>query len=126
MLAALVVCILALRAGARIRRARQGLAPRDPSLRARHLRLAKPGVAMIAAGFLGGPLSMILLRDRPPFGTFHALLGATALALFLAAATVGRRLEHGRTSARAAHALLAVLATLFAAGAAVAGFVLLP
>jgi hypothetical protein len=126
MVAALLVCALALRLGSKIRRARQGLAPRDPSLRARHLRLAKPGVAMVAVGFVGGPLSMLLLRGREPFGTFHALLGTAALALFLAAAVLGRRLERGRGSARDAHALLAVLAVLFAAAAAVAGFVLLP
>lgn len=126
MLAALGVCLLALRAGARIRRARRGLAPRDGSLRARHLRWAKPGVLMIAAGFVGGPLSMLLLRGREPFDTFHALLGVPAAALFIAAGLLGRRLERGRNSARDGHALLAVLATLLAAATAVAGFVLLP
>ncbi len=126
MLATLLVCVLALRMGSKIRRARQGLAPRDPSLRARHLRLAKPGVLMIAAGFIAGPLSMLLLRGRDPFGTFHAWLGVTTALLFVSAGLLGRRLERGRGSARDAHALLAVLGVLFAAAAAVAGFVLLP
>lgn len=126
MVVSLLVCVLALRAGSRIRRARQGLAPRDATLRAHHLRLAKPGVLMIAAGFVGGPLSMLLLRDRPPFGTFHAWLGVTTALLFVSAGWMGRRLERGAGSARGAHALLAVLAVLFAAAAAVAGFVLLP
>lgn len=126
MVAALIVCVLALRAGSRIRRARQGLVARDAAQRARHLRLAKPGVLMIAVGFVGGPLSMILLRGREPFGTFHAWAGVTTVLLFLSAAWLGRRLERGVGSARDAHALVAVLGVLFAAAAAVAGFVLLP
>lgn len=126
MVVSIAVCVLALRAGSRIRRARQGLTPRDPSLRRRHMRLAKPGVLMISAGFLGGPLSMWLLRGRTPFETFHAWLGIAAAALFIAAGTLGRRLEHGRSTARETHAQLAILAILFAASAAVAGLVLLP
>jgi hypothetical protein len=126
MLVALLVCALALRAGSRIRRARQGLVARERSQRATHLRLAKPGVLMVAVGFVGGPLSMALLRGRGPFDTFHAWLGVTVVLLFVSAAWLGRRLERGAGSARDAHALLAVLGVLFAAAAAVAGFVLLP
>lgn len=126
MLASLLLAFAALRAGLGLRRARRGLSRRDPSQRARHLRLSKPALWLVLVGFAGGPLSMAWLRGERPFATAHAFLGLTAAALFVATATLGLRLERGRSLAFDAHALLGVLALLAAAIAAVAGFVLLP
>jgi Protein of unknown function (DUF4079) len=126
MLFAVGLALLTLRAGLAVRRARLGRTPRDPSLRRRHLRLAKPAVALVLIGFLAGPLSAVWLRGWEPFHSFHGGLGVTVAALFTAAAVMGRRLERGRGSARTAHAWLGALAVLGAAVAAVAGFVLLP
>jgi hypothetical protein len=126
MIASLAVVALALRAGLRLRRARFGRESRTPALLRAHLRIAKPAVALICAGFAGGPLSVLWLRDWTPFGSFHAWIGALALALFAALAIVGWRLERRRSRAVDAHAILAGLAVLAAAVAVVAGFVLLP
>ncbi len=123
---AIALCALALRAGLRLRRSRLGPTRRTPAMRRRHLRLAKPGVALLLLGFVGGPLSAVWLRDWSPFGSFHAWLGVLAAGLFASAALLGRRLEQGRSRAFDLHALLGGLALLAAAVAAVAGFVLLP
>jgi len=126
MVTSLVLALLALRAGLALRRGRRGLARRDPAQRRRHLRVSKPAVWMIVAGFAGGPLSMALLRGERPFGTVHAWIGLVAAMLFCVAAGLGWRLEHGPARPFDAHALVGVLAVLAAAVAAVAGFALLP
>jgi hypothetical protein len=126
MLFSVGLALLTLRAGLAVRRARLGRAPRDASLRRRHLRLAKPAVALLLIGFLAGPLSAVWLRGWEPFHSLHGVLGLAVASLFTAAAILGRRLERGRGSARTAHAWLGALAVLGAALAAVAGFVLLP
>jgi hypothetical protein len=126
MLVSLALAVLTLRAGLALRRARRGRAPRDPRLRRRHLRLAKPAVALVLAGFVGGPVSALWLRGWEPFASFHGVLGLAVATLFAAAALVGWRLEHGRSRAFEVHAMLGALAVLGAALAAVAGFVLLP
>jgi len=126
MSAALALAALTLRAGLRLRRARLGRSARDPLARRRHLRLAKPAVALALAGFVLGPISAVALRGWQAFASFHGLLGLAVAALFLAAAVLGRRLDRGRTRAVEAHAWLGALAVLGAALAAVAGFVLLP
>jgi len=117
---------LALRAGLEMRRLRRHSQPGLVALRRRHLTLAKPAVALIVVGALGGPLSSWLLRDWTPFLTLHSWVGIAALAAFVTTALVGRRLERGLTSARPQHAWLALVAALLAALAAVTGFVLLP
>ena len=122
----MTLAVLTLRAGLALRRARQRRGPRDPRLRRRHLRLAKPAVVLVLAGFVGGPISAVALRDWQAFGSFHGLLGLVVAALFLAAAVLGHRIERGHASAFGAHAWLGALAVLGAALAAVAGFVLLP
>lgn len=81
---------------------------------------------MLLLGFVGGPLSAVWLRGWEAFGSFHGVLGLLVIALFAAAATLGHRIEEGASKAFDAHALLGTLALLFAALAAVAGFVLLP
>ena len=126
MVASLLLAFLALRSGLSLRRSRRGFGRRQPSQRARHLRLSKPAAAMILVGFAAGPVSMAWLRGESPFGTVHAWLGGLAATLFGATAFLGRRLERGRSRAPDPHAVLGVLAVLAGAVAAVAGFVLLP
>jgi len=126
MVVSLALAGLTLRAGLALRRARLGRAPRDPRARRRHLRLAKPAVVLVLAGFVLGPISAVALRGWRAFASFHGLLALAVAALFAAAAVLGRRLELGRAHAREAHAWLGALAVLGAALAAVAGFVLLP
>lgn len=125
MVTSLLLAALTLRLGLRLRRARRARAPRRAE-RGRHLRLGKTTVTLALLGFLGGPLSMALLRGRVPFGTVHALFGVLAAALFLAAAVLGRRLERGAGASRDLHGALGVGALLAGALAAVMGFVLLP
>jgi hypothetical protein len=117
---------LALRSGLELRRRRSRRQPGGLDLRSRHLRLAKPAIALIAVGSLGGPLSSWWLRGWTPFLTFHAWAGLAALGAFVAVAVLGRRLEEGRAAARPGHARLALLAALLAGLAAASGFVLLP
>jgi Protein of unknown function (DUF4079) len=126
MVASLVLAALALRLGLRMRRARLGGAPRERGLLRRHLRLARPAALLVAPGFAGGLASAVWLRGWTPFQRLHAWLALLALALFLAAALLGRRLERGRDRRVGLHGLLGLLAVLAGAVAAVAGFVLLP
>lgn len=126
MLASLGLAALALRSGLALRAARRRGMRRRPEALRRHLALAKPAIAAVAIGFAAGPLSMALLRGRDPFATAHGWIGTIALALFLAAAWLGRRLERGRGRPLDAHAALATLAVLAAGVAALTGFVLLP
>jgi hypothetical protein len=126
MLTALALCLVALRAGLALRRAQAARRPPPRGARALHLRVAKPGVALISIGFALGPLSVALLRDWTPMSSFHALLGGVAVVLFAGAALQGRRLESGDQGARRLHALLGGAAVALGLTAAVAGFVLVP
>lgn len=126
MLAALLLVGLTLRAGLALRRARQGRAPRSARLRSRHLRLAKPAVALLWLGALLGPLSSVWLRGWEPLHSFHGALGVLVALLFGTTAALGHRLETGRSRAFDAHALLGAISFLLAGLAALAGFVLLP
>ena len=126
MVVSLGLAWLALRSGLGLRRLRALRQPGLVELRSRHLRLAKPAVALILLGSTGGPLSSWLLRNWTPFLTFHAWVGIAAIAVFTTLAIIGRRLEEGRADARPIHARLALLAALLAGLAAISGFVLLP
>jgi hypothetical protein len=126
MIAAIGLCLFALRLGLSLRRARRARRPAPRGARALHLRVAKIGVTLALAGFALGPLSVMVLRDFPPMSSFHSLLGGVAAVLFAGAAVQGRRLERGDQAVRNAHALLAGAAVGVALAAAVAGFALLP
>jgi hypothetical protein len=126
MIAALGMCLFALRIGLAIRRARRARRPPPSGARARHLRIAKIGVTFALVGFALGPLSVALLRDWTPMSSFHSLLGGIAAVLFAGAALQGRRLERGDRAARNVHALLGGAAVSIALVAAIAGFALLP
>ena len=109
-----------------MRRSRRFRTRRPPGLREKHLAFAKPAVVAVVLGFISGPISSLWLREWEPLRTFHGWIGITTAALFIAAMLLGRRLEHGRSRAFDAHALLGLLAMLAALVAFVAGFVLLP
>lgn len=95
-------------------------------MRRGHLRFAKPAVAMLLVGFVGGPISWVWLRGGEPLATLHGFVGLGVAALFAAAAAAGHRIEKHGSRAYDVHAVLGGLAILLAAVAAVAGFVLLP
>jgi hypothetical protein len=126
MVLGITLAFLAMRAGLRLRRARTQPGRRTRAMRDAHLRLAKPAVAVVALGFLGGVASAYFLRGWTPFENFHGWLGFSVATLFVAAAVIGHRIEEGKSRAYDAHALLGGLALLAAAVAAVAGFALLP
>ena len=126
MVVSVLLCGASLRAGLVLRRTRRFHTRRPPGLRETHLRFAKPAVIAVLIGFLGGPISAVLLRSWEPFRTFHGVVGLVAGALFAAVAVLGLRLERGRSRRHDAHALLGLLAMLAAVIASVAGFVLLP
>ncbi|HXK22738.1 MAG TPA: DUF4079 family protein [Myxococcota bacterium] len=122
----LLLAAAALRAGLALRRARATRRPPPRGARRRHLRAAKPAVALLCVGFAGGIASAVWLRGMPPLRSFHAVLGVLALALFAFTARQGFRLEHGDVSVRELHARLGASALLLGLAAAIAGFVLLP
>jgi hypothetical protein len=129
MLAALALALLALRAGLALRSARRLGARRDGRTYARHLRCAKLAVLLLPLGFAAGVLSAVGLRGWGALGSAHGWISIGTLALFFAAAGIGRSLEQRAGAARVppdGHALLGVLAVLCAAASLFTGFVLLP
>jgi len=126
MLAALGLVFAALRLGLGLRSSRRLGARRDGRAYARHLRLAKLAVALLPLGFAAGVASAVSLRGWNALGSAHGWISSATLALFLAAAFFGRKLELGAKQAHDTHALLAVLAALSAAASLFTGFVLLP
>lgn len=122
----LLLALLALRAGIGLRRRRRLRQRGGADERRRHLRVAKPAVALVALALVGGPLSSWLLRDWTPFERLHGWLGLLAAGLFLASAALGHRIEEGKGRSFDAHGWLGLAA--MAAGALVfaTGFVLLP
>lgn len=126
MLTSLAMSVATLRAGLRLRTARRRGIRKSAEEYRRHLRLAKPTLAMLLVGFGSGLASVAFLRGWDLFGTAHGVVGSVALGLFLATGLLGRRLEHGLTRDPERHGLLALLALLAAAAAFGTGFVLLP
>lgn len=123
---ALLLALLALRAGLGLRRRRRLGQGGDASSRRFHLKVARPAVALVALAVVGGPLSSWLLRDWTPFERLHGWVGITAAVLFLAAGAAGRRLERGRSRAFDAHGWLGLAALAAGALTFATGFVLLP
>ncbi len=122
----LALVFLALRAGLRMRRARQRGDAKPPGLRARHVVLARPAVLLAGFGLLSGPISAVFIRDWAPLQTLHGWLALSAGVLLLAAGALGQRLKAGTSRSVEIHARLGLLGALAAALAAFAGFVLLP
>lgn len=129
MVVALALAVLALRAGLRMRRLRVTGAKPERGLLDAHLKMARPAVLLLLAGFVGGPVSAGLLREWTPFGSLHSWLGLVAAVLFGTAGWLGLRMQRGalrRDRGANLHGLLGTLGVLFGAVAAAAGMVLLP
>jgi hypothetical protein len=126
MIASLVLAVMTARLGIEIRRRRLKGHAAGRALRDRHLRLGRRTLAFVGVGFLGGPLSMALLRDRTPFESFHGVLGLIVVGLFLWTGWSGRALARGRGDARDIHRIAAASSVAASMLSAVAGFVLLP
>ena len=126
MLASLGLALATARLGLEIRRRRLAARPVGGDLRARHLRLGQRTLVMVAIGFVAGPLSMALLRDRSPFESFHGILGIIVLGLFSWTGWSGRALARGRREARDIHRIAAASSVAVALLSAFAGFILLP
>lgn len=114
------------RLGLEIRRRRAKGDKPGKALRERHLRFGKIAIAMVVVGFLAGPPSMLLLRERPWFDSFHSILGLIGLGLFLWTGATGRSLARGNAEARDVHRIAAAAAIASALLSSVAGFTLLP
>ncbi len=131
MVFALTLAALAFRAGLEVRRRRRRADVPGHALLRSHLRVARPAVVLLLAGFAIGPISALLLRDWRPFETLHSWLGLAAAGLFANAGWLGWKLQTGRVRGErrriaSRHGLIGTLALLVAAGTAVAGLVLLP
>jgi hypothetical protein len=126
MLMSLFLAVATARLGLGIRKLRLAGQRSGPERRKRHLRLGKATLVAIAIGFSIGPLSMLFLRDRPAFDSFHSILGIIVLGLFAWTGWSGRALAAGDQSARDIHRIAA--GSSLAAGfiSAIAGFILLP
>jgi hypothetical protein len=81
---------------------------------------------MVAIGFLAGPLSMLFLRERDWFDSFHGILGIIVFGLFMWTGWTGRALARGDRESRGIHRIAAAAALAAGMLSAVAGFVLLP
>ncbi len=126
MVASIAAAIATARLGLEIRRRRLKGQPPGRGLRARHLRFGKLAIAMVVLGFVGGPPSMLYLRERDALDSFHFVLGVIVLGLFLWTAWSGRALANGDPEARDVHRLAAGAAIASALASAIAGFTLLP
>ena len=129
MLVSIGIAGIALRLGLQMRARRRRGEPPQRGLLARHVRMARPAVLLIALGLVSGPASAVWLRGWAPFGSFHAWLAVLSAGLFLAAGWLGLRLSRGeldREQGANLHGLLGTVALLAAALTAAAGMVLLP
>jgi hypothetical protein len=126
MVLTLGMAIATARCGLEIRRRRMTERRVDGDLRMRHLRFGKRALVMVGIGFLAGPFSMALFRDRSPFDSFHGFLGIIVLGLFAWTGWSGRALAGGNREAREIHRIAAASSVAAAMLSAVAGFILLP
>ena len=126
MLASLALAVATARLGLEIRRRRAAGRPVGGVLRERHLRFGRGAVALVLVGFGLGALSMVVLRDRAAFDSFHGILGIVVCGLFAWTGHSGRALAGGDASSRGLHRGLAAASIGAALLSAIAGFVLLP
>ena len=126
MVVAIALAIATARMGLEIRRRRAKGQPPGRALRERHLRFGKSSIAMVVVGFAVGPPSMLYLRERDVFDSFHAILGLIVLGLFLWTGWSGRSLASGKAEARDVHRIAAGASIASALASAIAGFTLLP
>lgn len=126
MVTSLAMAIATAKLGLEIRKCRLAGQSTGALRRRRHLRFGKATMGLVAIGFAIGPLSMILLRDRPAFDSFHGILGIIVAGLFAWTGWSGRALSRGNQEARDIHRIAAASSLGAAFVSAVAGFILLP
>lgn len=126
MISTLAMAIATARLGLEIRRRRLTGRSITKELRLRHIGFGRRTLVMVAVGFLAGPVSMVLFRDRVPFESLHGVLGVIVLGLFAWTGWSGRALARGRQDARDVHRIAAASSVAAAMLSAVAGFILLP
>ena len=127
----LVIAFAALRLGLALKkyRGRSGVLHNQHDIITRHMQLGYLTVASLSGGYLLGLISMIWLRDRPPFGSAHFFFATMALLLFFGGAYTGWRMKSGTqrfSDVRDIHGFLAYLAVFVSLGVGVMGFILLP
>jgi hypothetical protein len=127
--ALLILALYILTLGLRIRKSRlQGPGPGTARLARLHMRLSRWFTALIAVGYLLGPLVMWLVLGKPVFATAHAFFSTLALVLFMGTAYLGRklRLAPGKDDIRQIHTFCAFIAVFISLITAIQGFQLLP
>jgi len=123
----ILLALLTLRSGLALRRWRVVKQGARAPLKRRHLLLAKITVPWISVGFVLGPITMGWVLEKEVFQSTHSGLGATAVALWIATAILGHRLEVGNFNPpREVHLGVSLGAIFFSALAAVFGYSLLP
>ncbi len=124
MVLVLALGLLVLREGIRVRRARLRRVPFDS---ARHRRLARLFVPLVALGFCAGLASSVWLRDDlEPLDSVHGYLALGALSGLLAAGALGLRLERRPASRlRSIHLICGAGGLLVALGGAIAALAIL-
>jgi uncharacterized membrane protein len=125
----LILGLFLLALGLRIRKSRRrGAGPDTARLASRHMRLGRWFTALIAGGYLVGPIGMRYVLDEPVFASAHSYFGTLALTLFLGTAYLGRklRLAPGREDIRQIHVFCAFIAIFVSLVTAIMGFQLLP
>ncbi len=126
MVFSLVCAVATARLGLEIRRRRMIGRAVGRELRDRHLRFGQRTLVIVGIGFLAGPFSMLFLRDRDPFDSFHGILGIIVVGLYAWTGWSGRSLAKGKTDARDVHRIAAASSVAASMLSAIAGFILLP
>ena len=126
MVTSVALAVATARLGLEIRKRRVSGRAVGLELRRRHLRLGKTAIGLVLVGFVLGALSMVWLRERSAFESFHGILGVIVSGLFAWTGLSGRALARGDQAARNLHRGVAAASIGAALLSAVAGFVLLP
>ena len=127
--AILILGLYLLGLGLRIRNNRRlGAGPDTARLAGLHIRLARWFTALLAIGYILGPLGMHYALGESLFVTAHSYFGTLALSLFLGTAYLGRKLRiaPGKDDIRQIHTFCAFIAVFVSLAVAVLGFQLLP
>ncbi len=129
--ASLLLMVVALSLGLRLRRERAHPWEREARLRLqrRHLTVAITFLGLISTGYALGIATMAFVRDEPVFRTAHAYFGTIVLGLFWLGAYYGARLLRGQNLTPkdySNHAFCVILGAILALAVAVMGYTLLP
>jgi hypothetical protein len=110
-------------------RSRERLLYNQHEIFLRHIQLGLTAVWGVIGGYALGLLSMLWLRQQPPFRSAHFFFASIALLLFLGVGYTGWRLKRGTqryADVRDIHGFLVYLALFVSLGVGMMGFILLP